>query len=148
VYVPSSDDHTHPADIQLFIDRALASPFFYVLGRHPRREAFIFAPNHNFTTYQAHFAVSERHRDGKTVQKAAEAGKWVFEHTECKAIMAFIREDNAPARVVLGQLGMSRIGKTNKTVLFNGTFLDEIIYQCTIDDFNDIWGEGLGHVGG
>jgi hypothetical protein len=146
VYIPSADDHSNPADLMRFVDNVMGSPHMYVLGRDARHEAFIFSPAHNATTYMAHFAVRKDKRDGTVVRKVAEAGKWIFENTTCRAIMTFIRADNEGARSVLSQLGMKKIGKTDKTVLFGGVYRDELIYQCTMDDFNITWGELLGEV--
>lgn len=146
VFIPSADDHTQPVDIQRFIDNALASPVMFVLGRNPKTEAFIFAPGHNATTYHAHVAVRKDCRNGQIVKKVAEAGRWIFEQTTCRAVMAFVRRENSGLRSVLGQLGMSRIGKTTKTVLFEGQLQDEIIYQGTVEDYNRLWGEQLGRV--
>lgn len=146
VYIPSADDHTHPSEVMNFIDNALSSEVMYVLGRDPRYEAFIFAPSHNVTTYQGHFAIEKSHRNGKIVEKAAESGKWIFENTTCRSIISFMREGNKPARVVLGQLGLSRRGKVEKSVLYNGVYEDELIYQITIEEYNALWGEKLGRV--
>lgn len=146
VYIPSADDYTKPEHLMRFIDGCIAAPHMYILGRDARHEAFIFAPSHNATTFTAHFAVRKDRRDGSVVRKVAEAGKYVFEHTTCRAIMTFIRKDNEAARSVLGQVGMKRIGETDKTVKFGGVFHDELIYQCTVDDFNALWGNILGRV--
>ena len=51
VYTPSSDDFSKPEDVQKFIDAAVSSPHFFILGRNPKTEAYIFAPNHNFATF-------------------------------------------------------------------------------------------------
>ena len=88
VYIPSSDDNTKPEEIMNFIDNALASPMMYVLGRNPKHEAFIFAPSHNASCYQAHFAVSKVFRDGSVVKKAAEAGSGSRFYTSHGAIRA------------------------------------------------------------
>ena len=146
VYIPSADDHTKPEDIQRFIDNALASPVMYVLGRNPKQEAFIFAPSHNATTYQAHMAVKRENRGPHVVSKVAEAGKWLFDHTTCRAILCFLREENEGARSIMGQIGMKQIGRTHKTVLFNGEYQDELIYQCTVEDYNALWGYTFGEV--
>ena len=146
VYIPSADDYSKPEHLMRFIDGVIGSPHMYILGRDARHEAFIFSPSHNATTFMAHFAVRKDKRDGSVVQKAAEAGKWIFENTTCRAIMAFIRKDNVSARSVLSQMGMKQIGKTDKTVKFNGEFHDELIYQCTVDDYNALWGDILGRV--
>lgn len=146
VYIPSADDFSKPQDLMQFVDNCMGSPHIYALGRDPRHEAFIFSPCHNGSTWMAHFAVRKDKRDGTVVKRVAEAGKYIFQNTTCTAIMAFIRDENAPARAVLGQVGMSRIGKTKKTVKFNGEWQDEIIYQCTVDDYNALWGDVLGRV--
>lgn len=146
MYIPSSDDYTKPGDLQNFIDNALSSPVVYVLGRNPKAEAFVFAPSHNATTYQAHIAIKLSHRDGTIARRAAEAGKWLFEHTTCRAIIGFVLEKNRPAKLMQTHIGMKRIGKTSKTVLFNGKYQDEIIYQCTVDDYNALWGDKLGRI--
>lgn len=145
-YIPSADDHTQPKDIMRFIDNALSADWMFVLGRNPRTEAFIFAPSHNATTYMAHFAVRKDCRDGSVVRKTAEAGKWVFENTTCKSVIAYMREDNLAARSVLGQLGMKQCGRIAKSVLFDGELRDELIYQATIEDFNRLWGGTFGEV--
>ena len=124
VYIPSADDYTKPNDIMRFIDNALACDQMYVLGRNPKTEAYIFAPSHNITTFQAHFAVREDCRDGSTVRKVAEAGKWIFEHTTCRSVVSYMRESNVAAR----------------------SLRDELIYQATIDDFNSLWSDELGEV--
>jgi hypothetical protein len=146
VYIPSADDHTNPAEVMNFIDNALASPVIYALGRDPRIEAFIFGPSHNATTFQGHFAVRKDHRGPEIVKKTAEAGKWVFENTRCRSIIAFVREDNRVAQMALGQVGMTRKGVIEKSVFFNGEYINEIIYQCTVDDYNEKWGSLLGRV--
>lgn len=146
VYIPSADDHTQPADIQNFIDNVVHSKVMWILGRDPKREAFIFAPSHNATTYQAHMAIRKDARDGKMVEKLAEAGKYVFDRTDCRSIICFIREENKGMRSVLAQVGAKRIGKTSKSVLFNGEYVDELIYQATVDDYNALWGDTFGRV--
>ena len=146
VYTPSSDDHTKPEDVQKFIDAALASPYFYVLGRNPKTEAFIFAPNHNFTTFQAHVGIRKDARDGSVPLRCAEAAKWMFEHTACETMVGFVRETNAGARSVLAQMGAKRAGKLAGSSKFNGEFVDELIYQLTKADFNALWSEELGVV--
>jgi hypothetical protein len=146
VYVPSSDDFTKVEMLQNFIDNALQSPVIYVLGRNPKHEAYIFAPSHNAVTYQAHFAVRKDKRDGTTARRAAEAGKWIFQNTDCRSIIAFMRHDNKPARVVLAQIGMKKCGEIKRSVKFNGEYDDELVYQATIDDYNALWGDELGEV--
>ena len=146
VYIPSADDNTKPEHIMNFIDIVLGNDLMFVLGRDPRHEAFIFAPNHNSTTYQAHFAVREDMRDGSVTKRTAEAGKWIFEHTGCRGIISFILTGNGPARSVMGQLGMKRIGIIPASVKHNGEMKDEIIYYGTVDDFNTLWGMELGEV--
>jgi hypothetical protein len=138
VFIPSGDDHTKPENIQRFIDYAIGSEHVFILGRDPKREAFIFAPNHNATTYQAHFAVRKDGRDGQVVAKAYEAGTWMEEHSDCRSVISFIRRDNAGARSVLAQLGMRRVGVLTKSVLFNGELVDEIVYQATIDEIHSV----------
>jgi hypothetical protein len=146
VYSPSADDNTKPEDVMRFIDNALLSEFIYILGRDARHEAFIFSPNHNSTTYQAHFAVREDKRDGSIVKQVALSGKWIFENTGCRSIICFMRKDNHGARSVLSQLGMTRKGVIEKSVLFNGKFCDELIYQASVDDYNRLWADELGKV--
>ena len=146
VYAPSADDHTDPSQLQGFIDGCLGNKLIYALGRNPKQEAFIFAPSHNATTYSAHFAVRKDCRDGSTVRKTAEAGKWMFEHTTCRAILTFIREDNAAARSALAQLGMRQKGAIEKSSLFGGQWLDEIVFYANVDDFNRLWADELGRV--
>lgn len=146
VYIPSADDYTRPSDVQRFIDAVIESPHMYVLGRDARFEAYIFSPSHNSTTFMAHFAVRKDKRGGNTIKSAAEAGKWIFENTTCTAIITYVREDNIQARAAIGQIGLKRIGKTHNTVKFNGEFRDELIFQCTCEDYNDLWGETLGRV--
>ena len=146
VYFPSSDDHTNPIDAQRFIDNCLRSEVMYILGRDPRFEAFIFAPSHNGTTYQAHLAVRKDKRDGSTVRKAAEAGKWVFENTTCRSIITFVRAENLGIRSVLGQLGMKKVGEIPESVKFNGEYMTEFIYYGTVKDFNALWGDTLGRI--
>ena len=142
VYIPSADDHTDPANLQRFVDNCLSSEYMYILGRDPRYEAFIFAPNHNMTTFVAHFAVRKDKRDGSAVKKTAEAVRWIFDNTTCEAIMAFINEDNKAARSILAQGGLTVIGQTNKTVRFGGKLCNEIIYQMTKEEFDILWDEG------
>ncbi len=146
MYVPSSDDGTKPELIQNFIDNALASPLFYVLGRNPKEEAYIFAPNHNFITFQAHFAVRKDKRDGSIPKRVAEAGKWMFDNTNCRSIITWVREGNNAARSILAQIGMKKVGTTRCSVLFNGEYLDELVYQATVDDYNALWSDELGEV--
>jgi RimJ/RimL family protein N-acetyltransferase len=118
----------------------------FILGVDSRYEAFIFAPAHNASTYVAHLAIRKDHRDGTIPRRVAEAGKWIFQNTTCKAIMAFIREENIPIKTVLSRIGMKQIGRTSKTLLMGGILHDELIYQCTVDDYNRIWGKELGEV--
>lgn len=146
VYAPSADDHTDPYRLQKYIDTCMGSEMIYALGRNPKQEAYIFTPNHNATTFSAHFAVRKDCRDGSIVRRAAEAGKWMFENTTCRAIIAFIRKNNAGARSVLAQMGMRRVGVIDKATLHNGQWLDDIIYYATIDDFNRLWADELGEV--
>ncbi len=141
IYIPSADDNTNPGDVQNFLDNALASDTFYVLGRSPKHEAFIFAPSHNSTTFLAHFAVTRSKRDGSVVKKAAEAGQWMFNNTTCKSVISFMRRNNKAARSVLAQLGLTRSGIVEKSVSFNGKMEDELIYYATIDDFKRLWPE-------
>ena len=141
IYVPSADDNTRPEDIQRFIDNCLASPMMYVLGRNPKQEAFIFAPSHNSTCYQAHFAVTEALRDGSVVRKTAEAGQWMFNNTTCKSIISYMRRSNVAARSVLSQVGLTRSGMINDSVSFAGKMEDELIYYGTIEDFKRLWPE-------
>lgn len=138
VYAPSADDYSKPEDVQRFVDLALSTPSVYILGRNPKKEAFVFSPSHNMTTYMAHFAVREDARDGSVVQVAFEAGQWMESHTECKSIVAFMREKNTPARAVLSMLGMRKCGTLRKSVLFNGKYEDEIVYQATLDEVRKI----------
>ena len=140
MFIPSADDHTKPTDIQRFIDNALASPAIYLLGKDPKREAFVFAPSHNATTYQIHVAVRADSR-GKVVTRVGEAARWIFTRTECKSLISFVREDNAGVRSVLAQAGMTRCGKLKKSVMLSGKLEDELIYQATIEDFKALWGE-------
>ncbi len=144
VYIPSADDNTKPEHIMNFIDIALSNELIYVLGRDPRYEAFIFAPSHNGTTFQAHFAVRKDKRDGSIVRRTAEAGKWIFENTGCCAIISFIMEGNKKACSVMGQLGMTETGKIHESVKYGGSLQDELIYYGTVKDFNALWGEELG----
>lgn len=146
VYIPSADDHTSPDDIMNFIDNALASPVMFAIGRDPRYEAFIFAPSHNATTFQAHVAIRADKRDGSVVYKIAEAVKWLFDHTPCRSVISFIREDNKGMRSVLAQGGVTRRGKIKDSVLFDGETRDELIYQMSAQEFNDFWGDQLGRV--
>lgn len=146
MYLPSSDGHAKPSQIMEFIDTALASPLVYILGRDSRYEAFIFGVNHNATTYQAHFAVREDHRDGTVVKTVAEAGKWVFDNTECRSMIAFMREDNRGARSVLAQLGMKRVGLLKDSLYFDDEYHDELIYQGTVSDYSALWGAEAGEV--
>lgn len=146
VYIPSADDHTDPKKLQSFVDNCLASPLMFILGVDSRHEAFIFAPAHNASTYLAHLAIRKDKRDGTIPRRVAEAGKWIFQNTSCRAIMCFVREDNKHIRVVLAQVGMKKIGQTKQTVLMDGVWHDELIYQCTIDDYNALWGKELGEV--
>lgn len=146
IYFPSADDHTNPQHIQRFIDAALANEHVYVLGRNPRAEAFIFAPGHNGSTFHAHFAVRKDYRDGSLVRRVAEAGKWVFENTTCRSVLAHLRDGNEGAGSVLAQLGMKRIGRLKKSVKFNGEYLDETVWYGTVDDFNALWGAEFGEV--
>ena len=146
VYTPSSDDFSKPEDVQKFVDAAVSSQHFYILGRNPKAEAYIFAPNHNFATFQAHIGIRKDHRDGSIPKKCAEASKWMFENTTCRTIIGFVREDNTGARSVLAQLGAKRQGKLTGSSLFNGKLVDELIYQLTKDDFNAVWGDTLGVV--
>ncbi len=146
VYIPSADDYTDPATLMRFIDNCLASPYMYILGRDARHEAFIFSPSHNATTYIAHFAVRKDKRDGSVIKNCAKAAKWVFENTTCESIIAYINEDNKPARAVLAMGGLTRIGKTKNSVRFGGKLCNEIIYQMTLEDFNAIFGDELGRV--
>lgn len=141
VFIPSADDHTKPTDIQRFIDNALASPAIYLLGKDPKREAFIFAPSHNATTYQVHAAVRADSRD-RVVSRVGEAARWIFEHTECRSLISFVREDNAGVRSMLSQAGMTRCGKLKKSVCVSGSLEDELIYQITLEDYLALWGEG------
>ena len=142
VYIPSADDYTKPEDLMRFIDNCMMMPQMYVLGRDPRHEAFIFAPSHNATTFLAHFAIRKDKRDGAVVKKTAEAAKWIYEHTTCECIMAFINEENKAARAVLAQGGLTRIGKTSGSVRFGGKLCNEIIYQMTKEEFYTLWGDG------
>ena len=146
VYAPSADDHTDPCQIQGFIDGCLGNKLIFALGRNPKQEAFIFAPSHNSTTYSAHFAVRKDCRDGGVVRKTAEAGKWMFDNTTCRAIITFIREDNAAARSALAQLGMRQKGVIEKSLLHNGQWLSEMVYYANVDDFNRLWADELGRV--
>lgn len=139
IYIPSADDNTNPSDIQRFIDNALANEFIYVLGRNPKHEAFIFAPSHNSTCYQAHFAVTKSKRDGSIVGKVAEAGQWMFNNTTCKSVISYMRRENKAARSVLSQLGLTQCGQIKESVSFAGKMEDELIYYATIEDFKKFW---------
>jgi hypothetical protein len=140
------DDFMTPERLMSFIDFSLRNPTIFYLGRDPRYEAFIFSPLHNSVTFLGHTAVRKDHRDNTVSRRAAEAAKWLFQNTPCLSIMGFTRESNRLACMLNGAIGMKRIGKTDKTVRYDGKLENEVIYQCTKDDYNTIWGDTLGRV--
>ena len=136
VYTPSSDDFSKPEDVQKFIDAAVSSPHFYILGRNPKTEAYIFAPNHNFATFQAHIGIRKDHRDGSIPERCAEASKWMFENTTCRTIIGFVREDNtgpllraeryAPILIKMVNL-LARLGRVR--VILERVGLERVVVQ-------------------
>ena len=145
IHIPSGDGRTPIQEIVEFIHGAVRSNYFYIIGRDPRYEAFIYSAAHNFTTYNAHYAIREDKRDN-LLKRMAESAKWVFTHTPCQSIMALVREENRQGRALLPRVGMRRVGQLTKSVTFNGELVDEIIYQATAEEFNKVWGEELGGV--
>ena len=135
-----------PGECMKMIDSWLAASHIWIMGRDPRHEAFIFMPNHNAWTYQAHFVVREDKRGGDICRLVAAAAQQVFVKTACRTVLAYIEEGNRGARSLLGQLGMKEMTRLPASKMAGQKMVDEILYYGTVDDFNAIWGTTLGEV--
>lgn len=127
-----------------FIENNLRASFVFVMGIDPRHECFVFNPMHTTVCFVGHFSVRQDHRGPKAAMHLVQSAKYVFDNSPCRAIMGFIRESNREARMLASHIGMRRIGKTDKTITYRGELVDEIIYQCTMEDFNKKYGDKYG----
>jgi hypothetical protein len=146
IFRSCGDDFSDISKLGNFIENNLRAPYVYVMGIDPRHEAFIFIPSHTTSCYVAHFCVRSGYRGREAKEHLILAAKYVFENTPCRAIMGYIRASNKPARMLASTVGMKRIGRTRKTLMFGGEMVDEVIYQCTIEDYNEKYGEIYGRV--
>ena len=146
IFFAAGDDFSDITKLAAFVENNLRTDHVYILGKDPRYEAFVFLPMHTTSCFSAHFAVKDGHRGREAFGHLVESAKWVFSNTPCRAIMGFIRAANKEARMMASHVGMKRIGRTNGTMTFNGEMVDEIIYQCTINDFNEKYGRTLGAI--
>jgi len=148
IFFAAGDDFSDITKLAAFVENNLRTPHVYMLGGDPRHEAFIFLPMHTTSCYAAHFVIKDGHRGKDAIGRLVESAKYVFENTPCMAIMGFIRESNKPACRLAGYVGMGRVGVTRGTLMFGGRMVDEVIYQCTPEDFNKKYGKSLGVIGG
>jgi len=146
VFTENGDDFADVGKLAAFVENTLRADYIHILGKDPRYEAFVYIPMHTTSCFAAHFVIKEGHRGKDAVKHLVESAQWLFRNTTCRAIMGFIRESNRAACRLAGHVGMKRIGKTHGTLKFHGEMVDEVIYQCTVEDFNEKYGHVLGPV--
>jgi len=146
IFKTSGDDFSDVGKLACFVENNLRAQYVFVMGIDPRHECFVFNPMHTTSCFVAHFAVHPAHRGPVAKQHLIESARYVFQNSPCRAIMGFIRSANLPARLFATDIGMKRIGRTHGTLMFDGCMEDEIIYQCTLEDFNEKYGATSGSV--
>ena len=144
VFNTVGDDFCDITKLAAFVENSLREPHIYILGDDPRHEAFAYIPMHTTSCYGGHFAIKDGYRGKKAVRDLIGSAQFMFQKTPCEAIMGFIRESNLPACLLAGYVGMKRVGKTHGTLKYHGEMVDEVIYQCNIDDFNLKYGKSFG----
>ena len=145
IFKACGDDFSDIRKLGYFIENQLRCEQVFIMGIDPRYEAFVFVPGHSTTCFDVHFCVNPDHRGKEAIKHLVQSAKYVFENSPCRSLIGFIRANNREAAMLATYVGMKKIGRTDKTMCFNGEMVDEIIFQCTVDDYNnkyrDIYGE-------
>ena len=94
---------------------------------------FMYAP-HNMITYEVHTMLPNAH--GKAVECAIDAGKWMFEHTQCERIITNVPIFNKLALRLSLKVGMNIIGINEKSFMKNGIACDQTLLGISKGDIS------------
>lgn len=81
----------------------------------------------NSTTYEIHTCILPPYRGQAAIHAAKDAGRWMFENTECRKIVTLVPEDNRPAMAYALAGGMEKEGVIKNSILKDGDLLDQTI---------------------
>ena len=134
------DDYTADADAKVVILGYLRNPTVYLVGKDPEKDCFVFVPFGGMGMAEVHtvFAREARHK----VQTARDAVGWLFENTQYRAVSTFVQIDKKE-RHSLGSFfasacGMNKVGVLPKSFKRDGVFLDQVLYQATLEDYQEM----------
>ena len=123
---PSNPAEWQPVDSDR---RVFLVPWLYSMDKPPQSMGLVSFYAMNHVTYEAHIGLLPQFHHTLTYEISIKAKNWMFEHTPCQCIVAYVPANKPHVRSFALKSGMTECGILPRSLLAQGVLIDQYIFS-------------------